>query len=301
MRTSDRPSTSPGGGAVPLAQSDPRAGRYGPGTAPPVPQQRLPVPRRERKPALAALAVLLILAGALASALLVIRSGDRISVIQIAKPVAPGQRIPLSAMRETQVADTGVETVPWDQRTQVARYYAKVGLVPGTLLIPSMVSDRSILGPGRVVVGLALKPGQLPGEGVTRGDHVRAYAVGGESDSGVTPGAVLADDAIVYDTVSDSTDISSGVTRVSVVVDADDATALTRAASAGAVAVALLPPGAEGSPTAPSQQSSQGPSQRPSQGSAQGQGDAGTGQQAGSAGAPPEPAGEPGAGRTGHR
>ncbi|MQA95044.1 MAG: hypothetical protein GEV11_10490, partial [Streptosporangiales bacterium] len=212
--------------------------------------------RRERRPALAALAVLLIIGGALVSAMLVIRSGDRESVIAIARPVAAGQRIPPDALREVQVsADSGVATVPWAQRGEVVRFYAKVGLVPGALLSRQMVAAGADIGGGNVVVGLALKPGQLPAAGLRPGDRVRAYAVrpvgsAGQSDQG---GTVLADSGTVYDVRSDDRMRagSSGTVSVSVVVPAGDAPALANAASAGAVAVALLPPNAAPGATQP--------------------------------------------------
>ncbi|NUR27045.1 MAG: hypothetical protein HOV83_14575, partial [Catenulispora sp.] len=64
--------TTPGAAAT--VGAGPFAGARGAGPT------RLPTAPRERKPALAALAVLLILAGALATVLLVNRSGHRISV-----------------------------------------------------------------------------------------------------------------------------------------------------------------------------------------------------------------------------
>src|ERR671915_2342757 len=73
--------------------------------------QRLPVPPRERKPALAALAVLLILGGALTSAYLVMASGQRVSAIRVAQPVAAGQRIPLGALQEVQIGNTGIDYI----------------------------------------------------------------------------------------------------------------------------------------------------------------------------------------------
>src|SRR3954452_9277721 len=97
------------------------------------PGQRLPVPPRERKPALAALAVLLILGGALTSAYLVMASGQRVSAIRVAQPVAAGQRIPQSALEEVQIGDTGVQFVNWSERLNVSRYYASVPLVKGAL------------------------------------------------------------------------------------------------------------------------------------------------------------------------
>src|ERR1700754_3206423 len=75
-------------------------GRTGLGTST---GQRLPVPPRERKPALAALAVLLILGGALTSAYLVMPGAQGVSAIGIAQPVAAGQPIPDSALEEVQI------------------------------------------------------------------------------------------------------------------------------------------------------------------------------------------------------
>ena len=57
--------------------------------------RRLPTARRERKPALAAFALLLIIGGALAAGLLVVQSGKRVTAIEISQQVGAGQRIPL--------------------------------------------------------------------------------------------------------------------------------------------------------------------------------------------------------------
>ena len=77
------------------------------------------MPPRERKPALAALAVLLILGGALATTLLVLRSGDRISAIRITQQVGAGQQFTAEALEEVQIADTGLDFVSWSQRREV--------------------------------------------------------------------------------------------------------------------------------------------------------------------------------------
>lgn len=254
MRTSERSANSRG----------PAGGAKRPELPSTSPAGRMPVTRRERRPALAALAVLLIIGGALVSGLLVIRSGDRVSAIAIARPVAAGQRIPIDALREVQIsADSAVAHVPWAQRGSVAQYYAKVGLVPGALLSGQMVARSSDIGAGNVVVGLALKPGQLPASGLRPGDRVRAYSVRpvGSSSQSAQGGAVLADSGTVYDVRSDDRmrTGSSGTVSVSVVVSAGDAPALANAASAGAVAVALLPPNAAPDPGAGQSGSEPGP------------------------------------------
>jgi hypothetical protein len=208
-------------------------------------QQRLPVPPRERRPALAALAVLLIVCGALASAYLVMASGQRVSAIQINQPVAAGQQIPVGALQEVQIGNTGISYISWTERFKVARAFAAVPLVKGALLTNGMLSSTDTAAQGRVIVGLALKTGQLPASGLRIGDHVSLYSVGGNSTS-VKPGTVLSGDAIVSYSGGSSgqnNQVSSDQTSVSVAVPPDQAPLLTQAASAGAVAVALLPSG----------------------------------------------------------
>lgn len=207
--------------------------------------QRLPVSPRERKPALAALAVLLILGGALASAYLVMASGQRVSAIRIAQPVAAGQQIPQSALEEVQIGDTGVQYINWSERLNVSRYYASVPLVKGALLTNGMISRTDEAAKGRLVVGLALKPGQLPSDGVESGKKVTLYAVGnGSGGGGPRAGTVLAAEAIVINVGGGGGDrLRSDQTTVDVAVAPGDAPQVTEAASAGTVAIALIPDG----------------------------------------------------------
>ena len=208
--------------------------------------QRLPSAPRERKPALAALAVLLILGGALTSAYLVMASGQRVSAIRIAHPVAAGQRIPLSALEEVQVSDTGADYfINWSERAAVTRAYAAVPLVQGALLTNRMVSTTNDAARGRVVVGLALKPGQFPSRGLETGKRVSLYAVGGGTGGGPRAGTVLSADAIVVgmSQTRDGGRLRGDQTSVDVAVPPNEAPAVTQAASAGAVAVALIPEG----------------------------------------------------------
>ncbi|MGH3388394.1 MAG: hypothetical protein ACRDOO_05895 [Actinomadura sp.] len=205
--------------------------------------QRLPVPPRERRPALAALAVLLILGGALTSAYLVMASGQRVSAIRISQPVAAGQQIPAGALEEVQIGNTGIEFISWAERGRVTEAYAAVPLVKGALLTNGMVARDGTAAGGRVIVGLALKPGQLPAGGLQPGDRVSLYGVGGQNAVGVRAGP-LAEDAVVYGvaTAGEQT-LQSDQTMISVAVPPEQAPQVTQAASAGAVAVALIPAG----------------------------------------------------------
>ncbi len=215
---------------------------------------RLPVAPRERKPALAALAVLLILVGALGATVLVLRAGDKMQAVEITQRVAAGQSIPASAVEEVDVAAGGsLDYVPWSQRGALGSYRAATDLLPDTPLVGQMLTHGKALSAGQVVVGLSLKAGQYP-QGLQPGDHVAAYQV--STDTGSATGGkaagfgdnVLAADAKVQTAQQPSADDvdSSGDLPVTLVVDRSDAAALTQAASAGEVALVIVPTGSGG-------------------------------------------------------
>ncbi|HEY6276980.1 MAG TPA: hypothetical protein VIX86_11675 [Streptosporangiaceae bacterium] len=210
------------------------------------PGRRLPSARRERKPALAAFALLLIVGGALAAGLLVIASGKRVAAIEISQQVGVGQQIPLAAMQQVQVASgTGLAYVPWAEASQVARFYAAVTIPPGTLLTSTMVAQASGVTAGKDIIGLALKDGQWPDQ-LKAGDHVGIYAVSSQSSASAgcpgSGGTALAGNATVVDVVQPGANSpQAGATDVSVAVNPADAGAVACDAAAGNVAVVVLP------------------------------------------------------------
>ena len=116
-------------------------------------------------------------------------SGERVSAIRIAQPVAAGEQIPESALEEVQVGDTGIQFISWSERAKVTRHVAAVRLVRGALLTNSMIVPGDAPQNGRLIVGLALKPGQFPSGGLEVGRHVTLYAVGGGQNGGPRPRA----------------------------------------------------------------------------------------------------------------
>jgi len=230
MRTSEKPSRD----GRSTAARPPEANGGHPGLSAPA-SRRLPVPPRERKPALAALAVLLILGGALASTLLMIRTGDRVSAIRISRQVAAGQPIDESAMEEVQVARTGIDYVPWRLRGQVAKTYAKVPLLPGTLLIREMTTSASEeLAPGKAIVGLSLKAGQMPAD-LAKGDRVQVIHVPARGEGA---SRVLVQNALVH-TIGEPGRGGGGL--VSIIVDTADSPTVAQHSSSGEIALAVLP------------------------------------------------------------
>jgi flagella basal body P-ring formation protein FlgA len=216
--------------------------------------RRLPTVRRERKPVLAACALLLIIGGALAAGLLVVQSGKRVTAIEITRPVGAGQRIPSGAMQPVQVASgTGLDYVPWAQASQVARFYAATTIPPGTLLTSAMVARASAVTTGQDVLGLALSGGQLPAQ-LKAGDHVGIYAVSGQANGSAgcpgTAGDALTGDAVVVSVLTPGNaslaGSPGGTTDVTVAVSPADAGAVACDAAAGNVAVVVLPPAGAG-------------------------------------------------------
>ncbi|GII75503.1 hypothetical protein Sru01_04850 [Sphaerisporangium rufum] len=200
--------------------------------------RKLPVPPRERKPALAALALLLVLGGALATTLLVMRSGDRVSAIQITQQIGAGQPILPEAMEEVQIADTGVGYVSWAHRQEVAATFARVTLLPGTLLTEQMVSRASEqLGPGKITLGLALKAGQMP-LGLKRGDRVQVLHVPSGDRAGAE-GKVLAPSALV-ESVGGGEEGGGDAGLVSIIVDSTVSPTIALYASSGELALGKL-------------------------------------------------------------
>jgi hypothetical protein len=207
--------------------------------------RRPPSASRERKPVLAALAVLLIVGGALGTGYLVTQDAKRVTAIEITQQISVGQRIPLSAMQQVQIAaNSGVNYVPWSEASQVAQFYAGNAIPPGTLLNSAMVVRASSLTAGRDVLGLALKDGQLPGN-LQIGDHVDIYEV---SDASVscpgTPGGTLSANAVVVAISTPSASSGSSASEdVVVAVTPDTAGLVACSASNGLVGIAVLPAG----------------------------------------------------------
>ncbi|MEV0218442.1 hypothetical protein [Streptomyces sp. NPDC050704] len=214
--------------------------------------ERLPAPPRERKPALAALAVLLILVGALGATMLVLRAGERIEVVKVTGDIQAGQSVGNHVESVLVADDTGINYVKWSQVKQLKELKAKSTIYKGTLVIGEMFGSSS-LPAGQAIVGLSLKEGQYP-LNIKSGDRVDAYQVGnsstpsddetgagstGSTGSGGTPIVSGARVNYVQPTGGDST-ISSTNQRITVIVDDADAAALTRAAAANQVALVLV-------------------------------------------------------------
>ncbi|MDX6354956.1 MAG: hypothetical protein QOF98_1859 [Streptomyces sp.] len=219
----------------------------------PVGGERLPVAPRERKPALAALAVLLILVGALGATVMVMRAGDKISVVVVTQDVPAGEKVTDSAIKEvmmSDISDKDLTLIRWSQRTDLTNnWQARTNILAGSVLTEQMlIANGSGVPAGKSIVGLSLKDGQFPA-GLRTGVTVAAYRVGNDaatsqSDSGSGGSAgtnTLISGQLTVKSVSTSDGLSSGDTIVNVIVDSGEAGPLAVAASANEVALVLVP------------------------------------------------------------
>ncbi|MFJ3618783.1 hypothetical protein ACIPSH_11600 [Streptomyces iakyrus] len=217
---------------------------------------RLPTPPRERKPALAALAVLLILVGALGATMLVLQAGDRIEVVKVTKAIPAGGSVNRSNSTPVMVAkDDSIHYVEWTQLPELQKQKLKaVNTIPaGAVVVGEMFGDEAGVAAGKATVGLSLKAGQYP-TGIKQGDTVAAYRVSSasgssnsnsNSSSSASSSSVIVDNARVtyVPDAKDSGDelVSSTNLAVTLTVDSDKAADLAQAASNGEVALVQVP------------------------------------------------------------
>ncbi|EFL34109.1 conserved hypothetical protein [Streptomyces viridochromogenes DSM 40736] len=216
---------------------------------------RLPTPPRERKPALAALAVLLILVGALGATMLVLQAGERIEVVKVTKDVQAGESLEDSDVTSVMVAkDDAIHYIEWSQLKTIQTYKAKSTIYKGTLAVGEMFAKTASLPAGKASVGLALKEGTYPAD-IKSGDVVSAYRVsttgsssnnsdsdtgsGGTSTSG--SGAIVENARVNNVNEDDDATVSTGNLSLTLLVDEADAAALASAAAANQVAIVHVP------------------------------------------------------------
>ncbi|GGL73577.1 hypothetical protein GCM10010129_16510 [Streptomyces fumigatiscleroticus] len=228
-------------------------GRSAAPAQPPV-GDRLPTPPRERKPALAALAVLLILVGALGATMLVLQAGDRIEVVKVTQPIPVGGSVDDSNVTSVMVAeDDSINYVRWTQLDALKKLKAVSAIPKGVVVVGEMFGEDAGVAQGKATVGLSLKAGQYP-TGLEPGDVVAAYRVGSDSGSGsgssssgsssTTSDSLLVDRAVVSSVPNGKSSddlVSSTELPVTLTVDADAAAPLAQAASSGEVALVLIP------------------------------------------------------------
>jgi hypothetical protein len=208
---------------------------------------RLPV-TRERRPALAALAVILILLGAAGSALIALRSGEREGYLTVSKSIQPGEQLTRGDFGRGQIAgDTG-DLIKASRLSEFVGTYARTRLYKSQYLTEDMLTKTAEVPAKGALVGVSLENGRVPSDGLEVDDVVRVIRVPASSTDGTTP-EVLVGAAIVTDVEStggnnDKTTVNTTqITNATVLVPTDKSTAVAAAAAAKTLVLIKLAPG----------------------------------------------------------
>ena len=193
-----------------------------------------PLPTRQRHNGFIALAVALIVGLAAIGAYLYSTAGSKTPVVMVIHRIPVGQVVQRSDLTTVGVSGP-VVAVAGGNLASVVGQRAAVTLLPDTLLQRAMVTSGETLPAGQAQVGVAVRSGQIPADGLVAGDLVRVVQlpVKGSVDARAL---VLVERAQVFSTRLDPA--VSGGTLVTVVVPEAASTAV--AAASGAAAVALV-------------------------------------------------------------
>ncbi len=143
-----------------ITNQPPPGGPRGRGASTPT-STRLPS-SRERRPALAALAVLLIAGGAVLAGWLALRQSQTESYLVVDQPIHYGEQIQRGDLRTIDLPAGRGNFILASQREDVVDSYARVELVPNTVIAGGMYGDAPELGDNENIVGLDLDPSQYP-------------------------------------------------------------------------------------------------------------------------------------------
>jgi hypothetical protein len=202
-------------------------------------RDRLPVARRPRRPVAIAAGVLVLAASSALGGALALRGDKAAAVLTLARPVTAGQTLAANDLAVAHLSGSGVHGIAASYANALVGETAQANLPAGTLLTAQMVSPSSVPGTGQQVVAVAMKPGAFPPE-LLAGRAVSVLEVSpANGGSGLAP-TVLVPSARVLNLRADP---STGVTVVSLVVDASRALAVAQASASGGVSLSLLPVG----------------------------------------------------------
>ena len=210
-------------------------------TGPAPTRGRLPVARRDRRPALAALALLLVLVGALGSALVAYRSGSREDVLVARQDIAIGQEITAADLTSARVAADGGDLIDAAAAKNFIGTHATTSIPQGTLVNRNMFSGLPVVPAGAQVVGVVVDITRRTTERVAPDDVVQLVYVSGSGDQatgGLQPGEPVVKAARVIAVGSGG---GSGQLSVSVLVPDADAGAVADLASGNSLAITELP------------------------------------------------------------
>lgn len=182
---------------------------------------------RERRPALAALAVLLILGGALASAWLAMQAGHRAQFVQVRAEVGQGEEITEADLTTVELPEDFEDGIPESDKDDLVGQYTTTPWTTGMVVTESMVTDKDALDDELLQFSVPVDSALAPK--LTAGTNVVVFAGPNKS-----VGGTIASDA----TTGDS-DFGSGDAAVVVSVSADCGSQVAQALDEDSVHVSI--------------------------------------------------------------
>lgn len=236
-------------------------------------ERGLPAVPRTRKPLMIAASAAVVFVSIAAFAGIYSSSNHQSSVLVVTRTIQQGQQITGGDLGQSSVAISGgVAPILVTDAPELAGKRAAVTIPAGSLLVAGDLTGSGQITLGDAVVGLALKDGELPAGGVAPGQEVMIVETAGpgipvvsgssptstssispdqSGNSGEEPTGVLVPQATVFATAGPSANSSNGATElVSVEVSSTLAAAVSTAAAADQVSLALLPPASAGGTSA---------------------------------------------------
>jgi hypothetical protein len=201
-----------------------------------------PLPVSQTRFGYAAIGVAMVLALGAVGAWLYVQAGAKTPVVVVAADIPTGHVIRRADLSTVEVAG-GITAVGGHNLDSVVGLTAAVHLLPGTVLHRAMVTSVRAPAAGEAAVGVAVKGGQIPADGVSPGDTVAVLHVPGRGGTGAETDAdqaqVLVKSAEVFSFRPDPS--QAGGSLVTVIVPQGQYLQVAAASSAGRIALVEVP------------------------------------------------------------
>lgn len=140
--------------------------------------------KSRRRPALAALAALLIALGGVGSWVGFSLLSERVQVLMVVADVPAGTQIGEEHLGQTRASlEPGVKSVPVADKGKVVGKRAKVALTAGSLLNRGQVTSEQLVKAGEQVIPVGLKPSLVPASSLAPGQPIQIMRVPGPDGS----------------------------------------------------------------------------------------------------------------------
>lgn len=237
--TSTQAVTAP---AEPAAPTATRPTRTSPVPAPPV-----ATAAKRRRPALIGLGVALVVLCGLFGWWFTSRGAQTQTVLVAAADIEAGKPVTIKQLSTTEIAGgSGTETMPSEQLQNTPGLLATSNIPEGTVLSPAMFVNKVTPDGGMSIVGVSVKPSQMPALGLRPGDTV-SVVIAHSPQSGGQSGQPGEDTALTTGKTWRATVASvgepgdDGARTIDVTLNSDSARELIAAGGSGRLAIALDP------------------------------------------------------------